>query len=232
MALHNDDKLKKKVIFCIPTLTRPYQQTLDALRASVPLVEAAGWEHGLVYELGCPYISAARAQMLRKALDAKATVIVFIDHDVSWDPQDLVTLLETEGNVVAGTYRFKEDVENYMGHFPDGELVIRKDGCIRMLHVPAGFLKVERNAVNRFMEVYPELCYGEYCRPYVDLFNHGAHKRAWFGEDYSFSRNWRDAGGEIWLIPNLNITHHSADKSYPGNFHNFLRRQPGGDLAE
>jgi len=71
-----------KVIFCIPTLKKPYQATLDSLAASIPLIQSAGWEEGMVSEIGCPYISHARSTMLRKALDAKADVIVFIDHDV------------------------------------------------------------------------------------------------------------------------------------------------------
>src|SRR5690242_1599813 len=98
----------KKVAFCIPTIKKPYQVTLDSLAASLPLLDAAGWDHMMVSAVGNPYISAARSIMLRKALDAKADVIVFIDHDVSWQPLDLLTLIETEGDVVCGTYRFKK----------------------------------------------------------------------------------------------------------------------------
>jgi hypothetical protein len=81
------------------------------------------------------------------------------------------------------------------------------------------------------MKQYPQLLYGHPERYTVDLFNHGAHNGVWYGEDYAFSRNWRDLGGEIMLLPDLNIDHHSADKCYSGNFHMFLRRQPGGDLC-
>lgn len=221
---------KKIVVFCIPTLTRPYQQTLDALEASVPLLDA--YEHYMVSEVGCPYIGAARATMLRKALDVKADIIIFIDHDVSWEPADMLKLIEAEGDVVAGLYRFKyDDKIEYMGVLDDdanGFPKVRKDGCIKGARVPAGFLKVTRNAVNRFMQKYPELMYGEACNPSVDLFNHGAHKNAWWGEDYAFSRNWTDAGGEIWIVPDVTLTHHSATTDYPGNYHEFLLRQPGG----
>jgi len=93
----------KKVVFCLPTVKRPYQQCLDSIEASLPLIKAAGWDEGMVNEVGNPYISAARATMLRKALDAKADVIVFIDHDLSWRPADMLKLIETEGDVVAGT---------------------------------------------------------------------------------------------------------------------------------
>lgn len=189
----------------------------------------------MVSEVGCPYVSGARATMLRKALDAKADVIVFIDHDLSWDAQDLLTLIETEGDVIAGTYRFKKDEEHYMGVIQDDPVsflpVVRADGCIKATLVPAGFLKITKQAVSKFMGAYPALMYGERYSPSVDLFNHGAHKGAWWGEDYAFSRNWTDADGEIYIVPNLNLNHHTTEKEYKGNFHSFLCRQPGGSNA-
>lgn len=221
--------IKKHVVLCVPTLTRPFQQTLDAIRASIPALEAAGWQHSMVNEIGCPYISAARATMLRKALDAKATVVVFIDHDMSWPSHDLVRLIETEGDVVCGTYRFKKDEEDYMGALVDSEYPItRPDGCVKMAWGPAGFLKVTRDAVNRIIAAFPDLCYGEKCAPSIDLFQHGAHKGTWWGEDAAFGRRWNELGGELWCIPDLKLTHHSADTAYPGNYHEFLLRQPGG----
>ena len=222
-----------KVCFCIPTITRPYQPTLDSLEASLPLLDAAGWEHCMVPEVGNPYISAARAKMLRKALDAGADVIVFIDHDVSWRPGDLLKLLETEGDVVGGTYRYKDDAVSYMGTIRsthDGFPLVRADGAIRAELLPAGFLKVTANAVDRFMKAHPELCYGERYRQSVDLFNHGAWEGNWWGEDYAFCRRWNALGGELWLVPDLSLDHNSVDKVYPGNYDLFLREQPGGDL--
>lgn len=221
----------KKIVFCIPTLTKPFQCCLDSLEKSVPVLDAAGFNHGTVFSIGCPYISAARATMLRKALDVKADVIVFLDHDISWDAHDLLKLIETEGDVVAGLYRFKyEDKTEYMGVLDDidGMPQVRSDGCIKATRVPAGFLKITRNAVNKFMTAYPELMYGEACNPSVDLFNHGAYKNAWWGEDYAFSRNWVALGGEIWIVPDLNLTHHSPEAAFPGNYHQFLLEQPGG----
>jgi len=216
----------------VPTLTRPHQATIESIKNSVPLLESAGYEHYMVSEIGCPYISAARSTMLRKALDVKADIIVFIDHDVSWKPSDLLKLIEADGDVVAGLYRFKQDGEvKYMGVLDDdndGMPKVREDGAIKADRVPAGFLKITRNCVNRFMQAYPHLMYGEASNPSIDIFNHGAHKGAWYGEDYSFSRNWIDAGGDIWIVPNLDLNHHSKDEVFEGNYHEFLLRQPGG----
>lgn len=227
--------MTKKVILCVPTITRPYQVTLDSIAASVPVLEAAGWEHGIVHEIGCPYISHARSNLLRKALSAGATDIIFIDHDLSWQPDALLRLLEVPDEVVAGTYRFKKEPEEYMGsHFSysNGVPMCREDGLVDMHSIPAGFLKITKSGVNRFIKAYPELCYGEAHSPHIDLFNHGAHEGVWYGEDYAFARRWREKCGKIWLIPNLQIDHHTPTASFPGHYSNYLRRQPGGDQAK
>ncbi len=221
-----NDTSKQKVIICIPTLKKPYKVTLDSVEACLPSVEAAGFDHGIVFSVGCPYVSQARAVMLRKALDARADHIVFIDHDVSWKPQDMVRLLKADGDVVCGTYRFKRDAEEYMGrpmYGPSGKPLCREsDNAILMHSVPAGFLKITKKAVNLFMAAYPELIYGDLFSPHIDLFNHGAHEGTWYGEDYAFSRRWREQCGDIWCVPDLTITHHTEDKAYPGNYHEFL----------
>ena len=223
-----------KVVLCVPTMTKPYAQTLEALQASAPVLDDAGIEHFMVSEVGCPYISAARATMLRKALDVKPDAIVFIDHDVSWRPHDLLTLVRTEGDFVAGTYRFKREREEYMGAVltdTEGLPMVREaDGALRAFSAPAGFLKITPRCVNVMVEHHPELCYGDRHTPCFDFFNHGAHKHIWYGEDYAACRRWIDAGEPLWMVPDLSITHHAVDADYPGNFHRFLRQQPGGDL--
>lgn len=171
--------------------------------------------------------------MLGKALATDAEAFVFIDDDVAWRPQDMVKLLKTEGDVVAGVYRFKTNEVKYMGLiFTDEEgrpEKVRDDGAILADRVPAGFLKVSRRAVEEFSKAYPELITDKDVPPSVDLFNHGAYKGLWWGEDYAFSRRWRACGGEIWIVPDMNIDHHHRNgRVFEGNFHEFLLRQPGG----
>lgn len=226
--------MRNKVVLCVPTITKPYPATLQSIADSIPVLDAAGWDHFMVSEVGCPYINAARATMLRKALDAKADIIVFIDHDVSWKPTDLLKLIETEGDYVVGTYRFKKDEEEYMGQLLSGDdklPIVRSDGALATFCAPAGFMKITNSCVNTVIEHYPELCYGERHSPHVDFFNYGAHKHVFYGEDYAACRRWLEIGGKIWTVPDLDITHHTATDSYPGNFHEFMLRQPGGSNA-
>jgi hypothetical protein len=172
--------------------------------------------------------------MTRKALDAKPDAIIYLDYDLSWEPRDLLKLLETKGDVVAGTYRYKLDEEKYMGALfeaPDNRPRVRPDGAIYAHSVPAGFLKVTLSGIRKFMMSYPDLLMGEPDRYSVDLFNHGAHEKVWYGEDMAFSRRWRSCGGELLIVPDLSICHWAGNKQYPGNFHEFLLHQPGGSKA-
>jgi hypothetical protein len=223
----DNGQARVKVVFACPTLKRPYPQFLAAMEAEIPHLDAADLDHMMVWEVGCPYISEARAKMLHRALhEVGADMVVFLDHDLSWTPGALTKLVQTPGDVVAGIYRFKcPDVE-YMGSIeagPDRYPIVREDGAIKAVRVPAGFLKVTKNAVRVFMRKYRELWYGDPVKPHVDLFNHGAHKGIWWGEDYAFSRRWRAKCGDIWVVPDLDLTHHDHEAGdFPGNLHRFL----------
>jgi len=229
----------KKVCFCVPTIQRPHDKTLDAFEKTAKFLDAQKkYEHGLVSEIGNPYISNARNTLLRKALDWGAELIVFVDHDLSWEPEDMVKLLDAEGDCIAGLYRFTrgspEDKHEYMGTIYSGEHetpLVRYDGAILAELVPAGFLKITREGINRFMGAYPDLLYGERCNPHVDLFNHGARDWLWYGEDYAMSRRFREGVGPIWVVPDVTLTHWRGEIGYAGNYHDYLMRQPGGKNA-
>lgn len=226
-----------KVVFCTPSLSGPTEPYLKALERSIPLIKAVGLEEAYVQEVGCPYISHARATMTRKALNAGADIIVYLDYDLSWEPEDLLHLINTKGDVVAGTYRYKKDEEEYMGAWkcnPNNSPMLTKDNLnIQGTRIPAGFLKVTRQAIRRLMKHYPNLVYGDLELPSIDLFQHGAHEGVWYGEDMAFSRRWADINGEIILIPDISLNHHKkledgSYKEYKGNLHEFLMKQPGG----
>lgn len=216
-----DPGIKPKVIFGIPIPKgqTPHPVTIKSLEDCLPAIEAAGWEHGYTHTTGNPYISGARAEITRKALDKFPDAIVYLDYDVAWQPQDMVALLKAEDDVVAGTYRCKtddRDEELYMGaqYTTDNFLpVCREDGCIKSKVVPAGFLKVTVAGIDSFMRAYPELCYGPQYSLSIDLFQHGAHEGLWWGEDYAFCRNYEAKCGPVWLLPNVTLDHWTASGS-------------------
>lgn len=164
--------------------------------------------------------------MLGKALRWGAEQIVFLDDDVSFRPQDLLTIIQAVGPVVGGTYRYKIDEEKYMGKpilGPRGHPMVRStDGAVEMLCLPAGFLRVTRDFVERVMDTYPALMITADGNRNVDLFNHGAYGGVWFGEDYAFSRRCNEMDVPIWCPPDMQLDHHAKDAVFHGNYHRYL----------
>lgn len=176
------------------------------------------------------------ATCARKALDTLPDALMFLDDDVSWQPEDLVKILQCKEDVVGGTYRFKKEEVEYMGVVLTDAFerpIVRPDGLILAQWMPSGFLKITANAVDKFMKAYPHLNCGPAYHPTPDLFNHGAHEGIWYGQDYAFCRNYAAKCGPVFLMPDLDITHNGVDgKAYPGNFHEFLLRRPGGSHSD
>lgn len=211
-----------KVAFLTCFLSKPTPFLVESLENCLPTIENAGWEHVYFQEVGCPYISNARSTLIKKALTANADVMVFLDYDISFPPESMLKLLETQGDVVAGTYRMKHPYERYMVQLKHG--TIREDGCIQAEKVPAGFLKITKTAVALFAKAYPELLYGGPLDFNIDMFNHGAIDNVWYGEDFAFAKRWNDKCGPIWLIPDIEISHHKGNIVFRGNLHKHLLR--------
>lgn len=223
-----------KVVICTPTRNVPHPAYMEALKASVPVLREAGHEVLAEIEQCEQYISAGMATLCRKAMDHMPDAIVYIDDDMSWTPEALLKLIQAPEDVVGGTYRFKKQEEEYMGMLLSdaaGRPIGTFGGLLRAKWMPSGFLKLTAKAVDNFYKAFPELIYGPRYHPGIDLFNHGAHDGLWYGQDYAFCRNYADRIGPVWLLPDLDLTHHMGDLFFWGNFHNFLRRQPGGDLS-
>jgi hypothetical protein len=225
-----------KVSLCIPTRKEPFPQTVEAIERSLPLLRGAGHVVGAVTEIGSAYISWAAGTMVGKSLMWGADAIVFIEDDMSFSPESLLKLVETPGDVVSGNYRYKDDTGDYMA-IPlsiNKQIPMRRDGCIAGHAVPAGFLKITPACVARFRKAYPYLICDntEKGTPFVDLFNHGAFRGVWYGQDFAFSRRWRGCGGDLWIRPDLEISHWVKNDDgtfteYPGNYLAYLHEKSG-----
>lgn len=229
-----------KVVIATPTRRKPTKAYLASLEAAVPVLDAAGIEHSTVFEVGCPYISHAMARLTRKAMDVTPDKIIYIDDDLGFPPESLLKLIETKEDVCAGTYRFRKEPEEYMGTLytdAEGRPLVRPDGLISAEWVPSGFLSLTMEAILKFMKAYPELEFGPRHHLSIDLFNHGAFEGLWYGQDYAFSRNYQKKIGQLWLIPDLDITHYNVEEDgsetpFHGNFHRYLLRLPGGSESD
>jgi hypothetical protein len=197
-----------------------------ALLNAVNLLRTEGYTVDGEVITGCPYIQEARNLIVKAFRDSDFDVMLFLDDDMSWKPGDVKRLIETPGEVVGGAYRIKKDHVSYAVSIKTGKHGIpltRPDGCILAKGVPTGFLKIERIVFSKIEKEFPYLSYGDR----FDFFPQGVEDHVWIGEDYAFCNLWKKIGGEIWVLPDIDITHHKGDIGYSGNYHEYLKSLPG-----
>lgn len=153
------------------------------------------------------------------------TDLVFIDHDLSLNSEAFTQLLKHDVDLVGGAYRKKHDANPID---PDNWAVawkpmsfMQREGLVEVDGLPGGFLRITREGVRRMIEAYPQLHYRERGNDFWSLFEFERIGGKYMGEDFVFCKRWQDAGGTVWLDPNINFGHH-GHKEYEGCIADFI----------
>lgn len=211
---------------------------IDSLNAAGRLLKEHGYTPNKGAVFGDPYIQKARNILVKQFLASDCDVFMFIADDVEFKAEDVLKVIETPGDVVAGAYRIKQNEAHYpvsIVRTPDGVPFIRDDGCLLATRVQTGFLKINRCVFEQIVLQYPGLAYygikdGKRINTSHDFFPQGVSKHTWIGEDYAFCDLWTGIGGEIWIVPDIDLTHYEGKTGYRGNYHTHLMCLPGGKL--
>lgn len=177
-------------------------------------------------------IALGRNQLAYEFMDSDCDRMVFLDSDVTFEPGALVKLAHMPADFVGGCYRYKRTEECYpMGWLHDPEkkgLWADKNGLIEVNGLPTGFLALSRKVFQTMKDKFPER----------ELKEHFGHKGfAYFqmpfidghlhGEDNFFCREWRDAGGKIYLDPEIKLTHWDFNPTpHVGHIGSWLKNRP------
>lgn len=167
------------------------------------------------------YVDRARCRLLTQFLDEYPNVdnLFFIDDDVGWPADKVIEFLERPELIISGIYQMKKRGK---AEFPvnlvrdvEGNLVER-DGLLLADLVPTGFLRLKRAAIERlrsvFQDTYIDDAPGGGLREYYALFEHGVtgEDRRFRGEDVIFSKRCVAAGIEMWVDPDIRMTHRGS----------------------
>lgn len=199
-------------------------ETARSLLNEQCLAQSAGVEFQVAFLPGCSLITMARNQMVQDFLATDADKLVFVDSDVSWEPGSILQLALHKADFVGGAYRLKQDEEWYPVEWldPKGDLWA-KDGLLEVAHVPGGFMCLSRAVFNRLRIAFPVRHYSHMGFNGFAYFNAPfAEGRLW-GEDSRFCHDWRQIGGQVWLDPELTLTHHDGRQAYRGCIGDFLK---------
>ena len=218
-----------KVIFAVPMYSGSISgATHRSLTMTRLVLSGLGIEHDELNREGNCYVSAARNQLVADFLKTDGTDLFFIDDDISFSPKDVMDILKRPEEVVGGIYRLKTEEEMYPVLIYTNRLgipIVTPDGLIPASGLPTGFLRIKRSVFEKMCYQYPELKYEEKGNEYYGLFDCAIINGKWTGDDFAFCRRWSDIGGQMFVLPNLTLTH-GGKKDYTGNYHKFLLNCP------
>jgi len=158
---------------------------------------------------------AERNRLVEAFRNSDCTHMLFIDSDLGWPPMAVKALLDHDLDFVAGVYPTR-GIERTFTFRPvtksDGSIVISDKGLLKCDYIPAGFMLMKKQAIEKMCTAFPELYFKPkdsrcpddkgYC-----LFNTELWNGEFWGEDYFFCRKAREAGLEIWVDPMIQFNH-------------------------
>lgn len=145
-----------------------------------------------------------------------------IDADIGFSTEDVQALIDLGVEYACGPYSMKTipPKYNFAPTLIDDRLVWNDSKtAVSVDHIGAGFQLIHRSAYERVARANPDLRYVPHSssRPVTRAEVENSHHfyetyvdsvtRAAVPEDIAFCNRYRRAGGTIWMIPSLDLTH-------------------------
>lgn len=173
-----------------------------------------------------------RDMLTDKFLDSGASHMLCVDSDIGWHPAQVQALLDTGKPFISGTYCKKQANCEIPAKFtgrregapfatmtsnPKNRGEILQQPLWEAIDVPAGFLLLERQVVERMVGAYRNMMYtipnlGMMWALWYPLFEPGV---TYSGEDIAFCSRWRKIGGEIWMHRGVVLPHYGMSAFVP-----------------
>lgn len=158
-------------------------------------------------------LCAERNRLVTSFLESDCTHMLCIDSDIGWPAQAVIALLQKQVPFVAGcypargekTFLFRPCVQEN-----DALVVDREKNLIKMNYIPAGFMLLQRQVLEKMIETHPQDKFVPKDKSNPEgyaLFNTEIFEGEFWGEDFVFCRKARNAGFDIWVDPMIQFDH-------------------------
>lgn len=158
------------------------------------------------------FLPRNRDILISRFVQSGATHMLCLDSDIGFGPSDVKELLDCDVDFVSGCYSRKNNERDVPARITG----VFGNGMLEAEHVPAGFLMLSRQCVDRMIAAYSSLRYqlpetgGDCYALWSSTFEPG---KEYTGEDVAFCKRWRDIGGSIYLKPSV-VVRHYGDHCY------------------
>lgn len=127
-------------------------------------------------------VQRARNYLCDQFLESGMTHMLFIDADISFNPQDVIDLILRDKDIIGGPYPKKainwknvaeaarkhpdlppEELANLVGDYVfnvvGGTTKIQINEPVEVLEIGTGFMMIKRQVFDKFKEAYPDMCF-------------------------------------------------------------------------
>jgi len=189
-----------------PTMTSFLRFTL--------LAQQAGLNWSLDTMVNESLVTRARNNLMAKMMTNKdATHFMFIDADIRFQPDSILSMLAYNKDVIGGLYPKKALPVNYVINLKP-ETKIQGD-IFTVDTMGTGFLMFKRDVYSQLIAAHPETKYvddvglGKQYEPMMySIFDCKIDERGhYLSEDWLFCRRWQELGGDIWAHSKVLLNH-------------------------
>lgn len=218
---------------------------VSSLSQTIGMVRGFGGHVDWHTSPGCADLPLARAKLFGKFYRSDATHMLLVDSDMGFNPNDVLRLLlaNREYMGAAGPKKGYPIIFAANNATEDGDImpteIEMQTGIIKCTEVGAAFMLMSKACATKMVEAYKdELAWdsGEGIMEYAVydpmVFTTPKGKRMRWSEDFSFCKRWRKIGGEIYLMPDIELKHTGTHTWSAKQTDNFIAQDNYKKLVE
>lgn len=196
-----------KLFIAVPTYKEPDTATAFALARAREALTAAGIKSALHILEGNCHVDDARNAIVHDFLnESDCTDLMFLDADVTAEPECFVQLAQRDRDIVLGVYPYRREGGETMPVRLKPGAEIDADGLLEIEGGPTGFMKIKRHVLETMAAEAPKYWDKIYLTPLVFTRRIGEGNTRW-GGDIDFCNRWRAMGGKIYADAELRLGH-------------------------
>lgn len=176
-----------------------------------------------------PSSIVAKNEIVSMVADQDFDSIVFIGHDIIWDPSALLTLINNTHHASALPCA-KKSGTNVKFDVEIGPEISRDDsGYIKVNYTSSSFFKLSKQLITELSDTSLSIK-NETGREVKNIFDINTTYGQYFNEDVVLCNKIRELGHQVWLNP-ISTCAHSAGNIYAADFAANLMARPSTDTA-
>lgn len=210
--------------------TTAYESTspgyVFSIQKSRQALEKADIQSAYLLLSGNCHVDDARNVVVQQFLLSDCTDLIFLDADVFWNPEALVSLCQADADLVGGIYPYRRQGQaEKLPVIPMPGEKTQETGLLEVIGLPTGFMKIRRHVIETLCEDADHFYNRAETRSRVPiLFERTFEDDARWGGDINFCRKWHKKGGKVFALPDLRLGHTGALTIYD-SFSAAMRRQ-------